>query len=82
MADRAYNDYGLEDALHEAGLELAPLHKKNTKRPIPPWTTYLRSSHHHAIETIGSLLERLLPCSIHAIITRGFEQAGYLRFRL
>jgi hypothetical protein len=73
MGDKAYNDYGMEDALHEAGLELAPLRKKNSKRAIPPWATYLRSYYRHAIETTGSLLERLLPHSIHAITARGFE---------
>lgn len=73
IGDKAYNDYGMEDALHEAGLELAPLRKVNSKRPIPPWATYWRSFHRHAIETTGSLLERLLPHSIHAVTARGFE---------
>jgi Transposase DDE domain len=71
--DKAYTDYGMEDALCEAGFELAPLRKKNSQRPIPPWAAYLRALYRQAIETTGSLLERLLPRSIHAVTACGFE---------
>jgi hypothetical protein len=39
--DKAYNDYAFEDLLEEAQLELQPLRKKNSKRPVPPWIQYL-----------------------------------------
>jgi len=71
--DRAYNDYDVEDALHEAGLHLIPLRKKNSKRPLPPWVFYLMSSYRHNIETTGSMIERILPKHIHAVTNAGFE---------
>jgi len=42
--DKAYNDYAGEDTLQEAGLKMSPLRKKNSKRPIPPWSFYLGST--------------------------------------
>jgi hypothetical protein len=73
MADKAYTDYGIEDVLAETGLELTPLRKKNSKRAIPPWASYLRSHYRQTIETTGSMLQRLLPKSIHTVTARGFE---------
>ena len=73
MADKAYTDYALEDVLKEADLHLLPLRKSNSKRPVPPWTHYLQARYRKAVETAGSLLERLLPKSIHAVTAQGFE---------
>ena len=33
--DKAYNDYTIEDLMREAGVELIPLRKKNSFRPVP-----------------------------------------------
>jgi hypothetical protein len=71
--DKAYNDYAFEDLLAEAQLDLLPLRKKNSKRIMPAWTTYLLACYRKVIETTGSLLERLLPKHIHAVTARGFE---------
>jgi hypothetical protein len=71
--DKAYNDYEVEDMLKEADLHLTPLRKKNSKRPSPPWVTYLMSSYRKMIETTGSMIERLLPKHIHVITAKGFE---------
>ena len=71
--DKAYNDYAFEDLLAEAQLELLPLRKKNSKRGLPAWITYLLACHRKVIETTGSLLERLLPKHIHAVTPQGFE---------
>ena len=71
--DKAYNDYALEDLMKEAGRELRPLRKKNSKRPDPAWMTYLLSRYRKVIETTGSLIEKLLPKHIHAVTARGFE---------
>lgn len=81
--DKAYNDYdvedagvitpGIEDVINEAGISFIPLRKKNSKRPVPPWVHYLRSSYRKLIETTGSLIEQLLPKHIHAVTSRGFE---------
>lgn len=71
--DKAYNDYTIEDMMREAGLELLPLRKKNSLRPVPPYMYYLQSTVRKIVETTGSLIERLLPKSIHAVTAKGFE---------
>lgn len=73
IADRAYNHYELEDLLLDADLQLLPMRKSNSKRPFPPWTRYLQAHFRKAVETTGSLLERLLPKSIHSVTAEGFE---------
>lgn len=67
--DKAYTDYAFEDLLEVAGLNLEPLRKKNSLRPLPPWTHYLMSSYRKMVETSGSMIERLLPKHIHAVTT-------------
>lgn len=71
--DKAYNDYTVEDIMREAGIELLPLRKKNSLRPVPAFMTYFQASIRKIVETTGSLIERLLPKSIHAVSARGFE---------
>ena len=71
--DKAYNDYHYEDLLEVAGIDLQPLRKKNSKRPLPPWIQYLLACYRKVIETTGSLLEQLLPKHIQAVTARGFE---------
>lgn len=73
IGDKAYNDYELEDVLKEAELHLLPMRRKNSKRPFPPWLRYLQAHYRKAVETAGSLLERLLPKHIHAVTSQGFE---------
>jgi hypothetical protein len=73
IGDKTYTDYRVEDMLNEAGLQLLPFRKKNSKRPLPPWLRYLQACYRKVIETTGSLVERLLPKSIHATTARGFE---------
>jgi hypothetical protein len=71
--DKAYNDYDVEDLINEANISFIPIRKKNSKRPVPPWVHYLRSSYRKLIETTGSLIEQLLPKHIHAVTAKGFE---------
>ncbi len=73
IGDKAYNDYELEDVLQSADLQLLPLRKRNSKRPFPPWMRYLQTHFRKAVETTGSLLEQLLPKSIHTVTAEGFE---------
>lgn len=73
IGDKAYNDYELEDILLTADLHLTPMRKHNSKRPFPPWMRYLQAHFRKAVETTGSLLERLLPKSIHTVTAEGFE---------
>lgn len=65
--------YALEDVLHEVGLELLPMRKENSKRPAPAWLCYLQAHYRKMIEITGSLIERLLPKSVHAVTALGFE---------
>lgn len=72
-ADKAYTDYTIEDVFHEAGVELLPIRKTNSYRPLLPFLTYLQASVRKMVETTGSLLEHLLPKFLHAVTARGFE---------
>lgn len=72
-ADRGYVDYHREDFLQDAGLDFLPMRKKNSKRPLPPWTRYLQHVFRKIVETSGSLLNRFMPKNIHAVTPQGFE---------
>jgi hypothetical protein len=65
--------YEVEDLLYELGIRFCPLRKQNSKRPLPPWVTYLQSSYRKIVETTGSMIERILPKHIHAVTAAGFE---------
>ena len=73
IADKAYNLYWFEDLLQEAGLTLLPIRKKNSKRPHQPWERGLQWLCRQQVETSGSLIDRKLPKSIHAVTAEGFE---------
>ena len=56
-----------------AGINFSPMRKKNSTRPMPVYIAYLQARGRKMIETAGSLVARLLPKSIHAVTSRGFE---------
>jgi hypothetical protein len=73
-ADKAYNDYEIEDLLKDVEhIQLIPMRKKNSKRALPPYISFVQSYHRKRVETAGSLIEQLLPKSIHAVTSQGFE---------
>ena len=72
-ADSAYTDYTVEDIMQAAGLSLQPFRKKNSTRPVPAWVAYLQARGRKMVETAGSLITRLMPKSIHAVTSQGFE---------
>jgi len=73
-ADKAYNDYEIEDLLKEIEhIHLLPLRKKNAKRAASPALSFMQRYHRKMVETAGSLIEQLLPKSIHAVTAQGFE---------
>jgi hypothetical protein len=73
-ADKAYNDYEIEDLLKDMDhIELLPMRKKNSKRALPPEVCFVQNYHRKMVETAGSLIEQLLPKSIHAVTSQGFE---------
>ena len=72
-AEKAYNDYGIEDLLKEVDhMHLLPMRKKNSKRALSPSVTFVQSYHRKRVETAGSLIAQLLPKSIHAVTPQGF----------
>jgi hypothetical protein len=78
-ADKAYNDYKVESILLEAAhVQLCPIRKKNSKRALPPYIAYVQHYYRKMIETVGSLIERMLPKTIHAVTAAGFELKVFL----
>jgi hypothetical protein len=71
--DKAYTDYVVEDVLNECGLRIRTMRRANSKRPWPPWIVHLQATVRKIVETTGSLIERLLPKSIHSVKPQGFE---------
>jgi hypothetical protein len=71
-ADKAYNDYGWEDLLHEAGITLQPQRKKNSKRPLSLWQEFVGKSVRQRVETTFSQVTSLFPKHIHAVTPQGF----------
>jgi hypothetical protein len=73
-ADRAYNNYEIEDLLKEIDhIQLVPMRKKNSKRGLPPYVSFVQHYHRKRVETAGSLLEQMFPKSVHAVTSQGFE---------
>ena len=73
-ADKAYNDYEIEDLLNEVNhIQLLPMRKKNSKRALSPSVSFVQRYHRKRVETAGSLIAQLLPQSIHAVTSQGFE---------
>jgi hypothetical protein len=78
-ADKAYNDYVMEDVLQEAShIHLYPIRKKSSTRTLPPYIAYVQHYYRKRIETVGSLIERMLPKTIHAVTAEGFELKVFL----
>jgi hypothetical protein len=78
-ADKAYNNYELEDALEEAAhIQLCPIRKKHSRRAVPPYRAYVQHYYRKKIETVGSLIERIMPKTIHAVTSAGFELKVFL----
>jgi len=73
VGDKAYTNYAIEDMMAVAGIELSPFRKKNSKRPVPAWVSYLQFHYRKMIETTGSLFNSLLPRKIHATSAACFE---------
>ena len=73
-ADRASKDYEIEELLKEVEhIQLVPMRKKNSKRALPPEVSFVQHYYRKMIETAGSLIEQMLPKSIQAVTSQGFE---------
>jgi len=77
--DSAFTLYAVEDLLRETEqIELSPMRKKNSKRPASASLAYLQAVGRKQVETAGSMIERLLPRSIHAVTAKGFTLKVFL----
>jgi hypothetical protein len=83
--DKAYNEYLTEDLMEEAsgteevgGAVLRPIRKKNSTRGVSASMHYVQNVYRKRVETAFSLIERMLPKSIHATTARGFEIKVFL----
>ena len=73
-ADKAYNAYEIEDLLKDVDhIQLLPMRKKNSKRALSPSISFVQRYYRKRVEPAGSLIEQLLPKSIHAVTSQGFE---------
>jgi hypothetical protein len=54
-------------------MQLIPRRKKNSHSTLPPYISFVQSYHRKRVETAGSLIAQLLPKSIHAVTSQGFE---------
>ena len=78
-ADKAYNDYGMEDLMYESvQIALSPIRKEHSKRVLPPYMAFVQHYYRKRIETAASLIARRLPNTIHAVTARGFELKVFL----
>ena len=78
-ADKAYNDYRMEGIWLEASqIQLYPMRKKHSTRPLPPSIAYVQHDSRKRIETVGSLIERMRPKTIQAVTAEGFELKVFL----
>jgi hypothetical protein len=72
-ADKAYNAYEIEDLLQDVDhIHLLPMRKKNSKRAVSSSISFVQSYYRKRVETAGSLIEQLVPKSIHAVTSQGF----------
>ncbi len=73
-ADRAYNDYGHEDLVHEAAdIQIIAQRKDNSKRKISPALNHILGITRKKIETTFSCITQRFPRTIHAVQAKGFE---------
>lgn len=73
IGDKAHNNCTIEDVTDEASIVLLPIRKKNSLRPLLSFVSYFQATIRKVVETTGSLIERLLLESIHAVTAKGFE---------
>jgi hypothetical protein len=74
LAKSVSDEWSPEDRLSEVDhIVWRPIRKKNSKRALPPYVEFVQHAQRKMVETVGSLRERMLPKSIHAVTAEGFE---------
>jgi hypothetical protein len=64
--------------LEASHIQLYPIRKKSSTQTLPPSITYVQPDYRKRIDTVGSLIERMLPNTIHAVTAEGFELKVFL----
>ena len=64
--------------LEASQIRLYPIRKKHSTRILPPYIAYVQHDYRKRIETVGSLIERMLPKTMHAVTAEGFELKVFL----
>jgi len=71
IGDKAYNSRFYEELLKEEGIELRPIRKRNMKKE--GWLEELsKRVRRKVVETVLSVLEKLMGIRIHAVTVCGF----------
>ena len=72
-ADTASHDYESADLWQEVEpRQLIPRRPKRSQRAFAPSVTGGQSDHRPSVATAGSLIEQLVPKSMHAVTSQGF----------
>jgi hypothetical protein len=58
--------------------QLCPIRKKNSQSVVPPYFADVQHDSRTMIDTVGRLIARILPNTIHAVTARGFELQVFL----
>ena len=78
FADAGYLDQHEEAMLEEAGLHLVAQHRKNSRKPLLPWISYIARQERKRIETVFSQIASAFGRTIHAVTPKGFELKVFL----
>ena len=54
------------------------MRKQHSTRAVPPYLAYVPHDHRKMIETVGSVIARRLPNTMHAVTAEGFEWNVFL----
>lgn len=77
VGDKAYNDQHAEALLLDTGVELLPLRRANMRQHEPALRRWIRRQR-KVVETAFSGIAALMPRSIHAVTSKGFEIKTFL----
>jgi hypothetical protein len=69
----------MEDVWREASpMQLYPIRQKHSTRTLPPSIASVHHDSRNRLATVGSLSERMLPKTMHAVTAEGFELKVFL----
>ncbi len=78
FADAGYLDQHEEALLEEADLHLVAQRRRNSKKSLPSWLSYVARHQRKRIETVFSQIVVAFGRTIHAVTAKGFELKVFL----